>query len=283
MFLEWINPNYFQTLRLPLLSGRDFNEQEFVAGANVAIINRAMAERHFAGENPIGKRLRISAPVYGTDDHGSEHALEIVGVAGDVQRSHGDTEAHAYIPYAQNPSWDLTLAIRTALDPNQMAPAIRKAVATLDPRLPVLSIKAMPQRIRESMADDRVQVVLWTLFAGAAMSLAAIGIYGVLSFTVARRTRDIAVHLALGAQRHAVLRQMMASGLRLTFVGLVLGLALSWMGWRIVSTKLYVGAPLKPLVTIGVVVSLILVAAVACFVPARRATKVDPMEALRCE
>ena len=284
VFLEWINPNYFHTLRLPLRSGRDFNEQEFVAGGNVAIINRAMAERHFAGENPVGKRLRISAPAYGGDDHGKEYVFEIVGVADDVGRSHNDIpECHAYLPYAQNPSWDLTVAIRTTLDPAQVVPAIRKAVAALDPRLPVVSIKTMPERIHNSMADDRVQVLLWMLFAGVAMGIAAIGIFGLLSFSVARRTRDIAIHMALGAQRQAILRQVIVSGLRLTLGGLMFGLALAWITWRMVSSQLYVGAPLKPLASLCVAASLIVVAAIACFVPARRATKVDPMEALRYE
>jgi putative ABC transport system permease protein len=284
VFLEWINSNYFQTLSLPLLSGRDFTEQEFATGGNVAIINRTLAQRHFAGESPIGKRLRISAPAYGTDDHGKEHVLEIVGVAADVQSGNGNPpEAHAYIPYAQNPSWDLTLAIRTTQDPAQMAPAVRKAVAALDSRLPLVSLKTMPERIHKSMADDRVQALLWTLFAGVAMGLAMIGIYGVLSFSVTRRTHDIAVHMALGAQRARLLRQVMAGGLRLTLAGLGLGLILSWIGWRVVSSQLYVGAPLEPAVMAVVAGLLILIAALACFLPAHRATKVDPMEALRYE
>ena len=115
------------------------------------------------------------------------------------------------------------------------------------------------------------------------MGLAAIGIYGVLSFSVARRTRDIAVQMALGAQRRKVLRQVMMGGLRLTLAGLALGLVLSWIVWRLVSSQLYVGAPLEPLVTAGVVLLLVLIAAIACFVPAHRATKIDPMEALRYE
>jgi len=283
-WVEWISPKYFQTLRIRLLSGRDFSEQEFAAGSSLAIINRSFAQGHFGVENAIGKRLRISAPVYGANDHRKEHSLEIVGVADDVKHGPDDRpRPWIYIPYAQNPTWDLNLAIRTTLDPARMAPAIRKAIAVLDPRLPVLSIQTMPERIRDSMADDRVQVVLWALFAGVAMGLAAIGIYGVLSFSVARRTRDIAIHMALGAQRRSILRQVMASGLRLTLAGLGLGLMLSWVGWRIVSSQLYVGAPLQPLVTAGVVLSLTLVAATACFVPARRATRVDPMQALKYE
>jgi putative ABC transport system permease protein len=284
VFLEWINPNYFQTLRLPLLSGRDFTDQEFVAGANVAIINRAMVQQHFAGENPVGKRLRILAPVDGSHDYGKEHVLEIIGVASDVQRSDGDApDPHAYIPYAQNPSWDLTVAVRATGDPAQIIPAVRKTVALLDPRLPVLSIETMRQRLHDSMADDRVQVLLWVLFAGVAMGLTAVGIFGVISFSVARRTREIAVRMALGAPRQAILHLVLVSGLRLTLAGLVIGLALAWVGWRMVSSQLYVGAPLKPLVSLGVTVSLLVTAALACFMPARRAMKVDPMEALRYE
>ena len=224
------------------------------------------------------------APVYGDDDYGKEHVLEIVGVADDVRHGAGDTPGPwVYVPYAQNPSWDLTLAIRTTLEPAQMVPAIRKAVAAVDPRLPVLSIKTMPQRIHDSMADDRLQVLLWTLFAAVSLGLAAIGLYGVLSFSVARRRRDIAVQMALGARGASVLRHFMAGGLRLTLAGLALGLALSWAGWRIVSSQLYVGAPLEPQATLAVAALFVLVAATACFFPARRATKVDPMEALRYE
>jgi hypothetical protein len=239
---------------------------------------------HRRGESPLGKRLKVLPPEYGSSDHGKEHLLEIIGVAGDVRGNPGqEPSAMIYIPFAQNPTWDLALAIRTALEPAQMAPAIRQAVATLDPRLPVVSLRTMPQHIRDALADDYVQVVLWTWFAGVALSLAAIGIYGVLSFSVARRTRDIAVHMALGAGRSTVLRQVMARGLSLTFAGLALGLGLSWLAWRVVSSRLYVGAPLEPLATAGVALALLAVAAVACFVPARRATKVEPMEALRYE
>src|SRR5438876_4133257 len=137
-----------------------------------------------------------------------------------------------------------------------MLPAVRKAIAAVDPRLPVLSIRTMRQRIHDSMADHRVQVVLWTLFASVAMGLAAIGIYGVLSFSVARRTRDIAIQMALGAQRQNVLRQVIARGLRLTSAGLGSGLALSWGGWRFVSSQLYVGAAPGPLVEAAVAILL---------------------------
>jgi putative ABC transport system permease protein len=141
----------------------------------------------------------------------------------------------------------------------------------------------MRQRLHDSMADDRVQVLLWVLFAGVAMGLTAVGIFGVISFSVARRTREIAVRMALGAPRQAILHLVLVSGLRLTLAGLVIGLALAWVGWRMVSSQLYVGAPLKPLVSLGVTVSLLVTAALACFMPARRAMKVDPMEALRYE
>ena len=191
--------------------------------------------------------------------------------------------AWIYIPYAQNPSWNLTLAVRTASPPAGVVPTLRKAVAELDPQLPVLSVHTMPQHIHDSMADDRVQVVLWSLFATVAISLAAIGIYGVLSFSVARRTRDIAIQMALGAQRQNVLRQVIARGLRLTLVGLGLGLALSWGGWRVVSSQLYVGAAPGPLVEAAVAILLALVAVIACWLPARRAAMVDPMTALRYE
>jgi len=285
-WLEWVSPNYFETLGIPLLRGRVFSEQDSGAGASVAVVNRALAQKIFAGENPLGKRLRILPPAFGSEDHGKEHALEIIGVAGNVMPHPYPGEEpypHVWILYTQNPAREMMLAIRTGGDPGTLAPVIRKQMAALDPHLLLFSIRTLDYYARESTADDRLQVVLWSLFAIAAIFLAAIGIYGVLSYSVAQRTRDIAVQMALGAERKRVLAHVMAGGLRLALCGLALGLVMSWSGWRLINTQVYhISAP-EPLVQLGVAVLLILVAVIACWLPARRATRVDPMVALRYE
>jgi putative ABC transport system permease protein len=283
--MEWVSWNYFQVLGISLLRGDGFTEQQSAAGANVAVISRELARKYFPGENPVGQRLRCFAPAYGAEDQGREHLLEVVGVASDVKHGHPSQkpDARIYIPYAQNPSWQLFLAVRTSVDPAEAGRLMRRAVATVDPRLPIPEIHSMDYLIRNSLSDERVQVVLWTLFAALATALAGIGIYGVLSFAVASGSRDIAVQLALGARRGQVIRAVIAGGLRLAFLGIVAGLALSWIAWRVVSSQLYVSAPLEPMAALEVAFFVALVTISACLLPACRAANINLSRALQCE
>jgi putative ABC transport system permease protein len=282
-WLEWISPDYFETLGVPRLSGRDFNAAEVSTGGNVALINRHLAENYFQNQNPVGRRLRLLAPASGQAGPKQEQLLEIIGVTGDVRHGYPTEKARpwVYLPYAQNPDWNIALAVRTTLAPETVAGAVRAAVAALDPQLPAVSVRTMPSYIRQSMADERVQTVLWTLFAAAALMLAVIGLYGLLSFTVAHGTRDLAIRMALGASRGCVLRQVMFGGMQLTAAGLGLGLTISWIGWRLVSSYWFIAAPLEAWPVASVMVTLPLAALVACIFPARRATRIQPAEALR--
>jgi putative ABC transport system permease protein len=177
----------------------------------------------------------------------------------------------------------LFLTLRSSLGSAETERLIRRTVAALDPQLPIPNVHPMQQQLRDSLADDRVQVVLWTLFASLAVALAGIGIYGLLSFSVSCRSRDLALQLALGAPRGLVLRQVILGGLRLAWLGLGVGLLVSWMAWRVVSSQLYVSAPLDVTVGVLVVASLGLVTLLAAVWPARRASAIDPAVVLRCE
>jgi putative ABC transport system permease protein len=283
--LEWVSRGYFDALGIPLLRGDDFTEQQFITGTNVAVISRELARKYFPDANPIGRRVRLVAPRPSGRERVEAESIEVIGVAADVKHGHpGDLpQARLYLPYPQKPSWQLFLTLRSSLNSAETERLIRRTVAALDPQLPIPDVHPMGQQLHDSLADDRVQVVLWTLFASLAVALAGIGIYGLLSFSVSCRSRDLALQLALGAPRGLVLRQVILGGLRLAWLGLGVGLLVSWMAWRAVSSQLYVSAPLDLTVGVLVVASLGLVTLVAAVLPARRASGIDPAVVLRCE
>jgi putative ABC transport system permease protein len=288
--LRFITPGYFEAMSIPLLRGRDISERDVNGAPRVALVSRSMAERHWPGEEVIGKRFAYSGIGRGQDQN--PDWIEIVGVVGDVKHRGLDIDSRPeiYVPVHQplfanrpTPPLSLYVAMRTKGDPAALGTAARREVLAVDPEQPVANMKTMTQRIAESVAPRRFNMALLGLFAGVALLLAVVGIYGVMSYAVARRTHEIGVRVALGAQGRDVLRLVLGQGMWLALAGVGLGLSIAYAATRVMSSLLY-GVSATDTLTFAVV-SLLLTAAalLACLIPARRATKVDPMEALRYE
>jgi putative ABC transport system permease protein len=281
-------PGYFQTMGIPLERGRDFTEQDNLSAPGAIIINDRLARTYFPGADPIGKRITL-------DDLDKNPAwLTIVGVVKDVKQ--GDWAAQAkpeiYLPYLQshtyleNPSSHfayLTLVVRTAGSPSSLASAIDDRVWAYDKNLPISQVETMEQAVAESVAQPRFYLVMLTVFAGTALLLAAVGIYGVMSYSVARRTHEIGIRMALGARPADVLRLVVGQALALAVAGVSIGLAASLVLTRELASILYGVRATDPLTFIVVAMILTMVAVLASFLPARRAMKVDPLVALRYE
>lgn len=274
--------NYFKTLGIPLLLGRDFSEQDTNQSPNVTVINEAFARRFFANETPLGKRLKLQGQ--------QRDPLTIVGVVGNVRHEGLEIEpvAEAYVPYLQDPlntspSRSMIAVVRTANDPSTMTRALRDAVLEVDKGLPIYNIKMLDEYLYQSLARRRFNLLLLEIFAGVALALAAVGIYGVVSYSVSQRTHDIGVRLALGASPARILRMVVRQAFGLTLVGVAVGVAAAFALTRLVATLLYEISPTDPLTFIVIPLVLAGVALAASLAPALRATKVDPMLALRYE
>ena len=270
-----INSNYFSALRIPLLRGRNFTEQEVREGKQVIIVSKQLTDTVFPNEDPLGKRL-----VSGM----SGVAFEIIGVVGDIR--HNSLGAPPY-PAMYLPTLDFAsrrnLVIRTQNDPLSIVGAVRQEVHALDPDQPISEVKRMTDWVDSSVAVSRYRTTLFGLFAALAMILAATGIYGVMSYTVAQRTHEIGVRMALGARRFDVLKLVVRQGMLLTLVGVILGLIGAFALTRVMATLLFGVTAKDPFTFAATAVLLSAVALIACFVPALRATKVDPLVALRYE
>jgi len=271
-----VSSRYFETLGIPLLRGRGFTERDFEGGPLVAIVDEAFVRRHFPDQDPIGQRLDIGNGTQGN---------EIVGVVGNVHHFGLDTiaEPTMYSPFTQDPFSTMWVVVRTTGDPLQLAATMRGAVREIDPTLPAYSMVALAEVVSESVAQRRFSTLLLGLFAGVALFLAAVGLYGVLSYTVSQRTQEMGLRMALGAQRGHLLRLVVSQGMRLAFLGVALGLAGALALARTVAVMLYEVTPFDP-VSYGATAAVLLgIAVLACYVPARRATRVDPLIALRYE
>jgi putative ABC transport system permease protein len=278
-----ISPDYFQAIGIPLRAGRAFNEHDDARAVPVAIVNETMAKSYWPGETAIGKRFKIGS----LDD--PNPWLTIVGVAADVRQMGADApvKAEMYVPYRQPQPFSFyaprDLVIRTAVEPASLVPAVRQAVHEVDPTQPVANIRTMNEVLGRETAQRRLGMILLTTFAALALLLAALGIYGVLSYFVVQHTPEIGVRLALGAQRRDVLRLVIGKGMKLALAGIAVGLAGALVLTRLMTSLLFGVKAADPL-TFGLLALLLtLVALVACYIPARRATKVDPMVALRYE
>jgi putative ABC transport system permease protein len=271
-----ISPEYFKVLRIPLLSGREFSAGDDAQAPVVYIINRTMAQTFWPNENPVGKRIRMD-PV--------EKWKEIVGVVGDVrQRDLGEPpKPMMYAPYAQDPWPFMDIAVRTSQEPQSVTSDVQRAVQATDKDEPVYNIRTMEEIVSRSVASRRFTLVLLGLFATLALFLTAVGIYGVISFAVSQRTHEIGVRMALGARRDDVLKLVVGRGMILALIGVAAGLAGALGLTRFLSSLLYEVKPTDALTFGGVALILAAVAFAACYIPARRATKVDPMVALRYE
>jgi predicted permease len=275
-----ISPDYFRTLGIPLLKGRAFTERDNAGAPRVAIINETLARKHFPNEDPLGKRL--------LDDSDTPVYYEIVGVAGNVKvYGLGDKapeeNAEIYVPYTQLPTRGSFIAVRTTGAPLQGVSAVQRELHALDKDQPITAVSSMAQVIDRTLADERFNTALLIIFATAAALLAAIGIYGVIAYTVAQHTREIGIRLALGAQTGDVLRLMLGQGMVLVGAGVLLGLGASFVLMRVLSGLLSGVSASDPLTFALAALVLAGVSLLACYVPARRATKVDPMIALRYE
>jgi putative ABC transport system permease protein len=277
---HWVTPGFFQLMRTPLLRGREFEESDIVANApKVVIINKALAQRYFPNDDPVGKNLKIFAP-------DSTTPIErIVGVVGDEKdKALSDAAAPMlYFPYTQMPWWTMTLVLRTKGDPAALAGALREQIHEMDSALPVDNLQSMSSAISDTEGDARFRSLLLGLFGILALVLASVGIYSVLAYVVAQRTHEIGIRVALGAQSGDVLRLVLVQGMRAVLIGAAIGIVGALALSRLLSEFLYGVGDKDPLTFVAVAILLSLVALVACYVPARRAMKVDPMVALRYE
>jgi putative ABC transport system permease protein len=272
-----VSPEYFAALKIPLREGRLFNVQDTKDAPPVMLINESLARRFFAGENPVGQRLILDP---------AQPPLEIVGVVADARRRGLDIapELEMYIPFSQLPQRRMNLIARTATnDPAGAAAALRGVVKDLNKDQTIWQTRTLDQLVAQQVAARRFNMTLLGVFAALALVLAAVGIYGVMAYSVTRRTHEIGVRIALGAQVGDVLRLVIGQGMALAGVGVVLGIIGALAVTRLIRSLLYDVSATDPLVFCGLALLLALVALVACYVPARRAAKVDPMIALRYE
>jgi putative ABC transport system permease protein len=274
-----ITPDYFQTMSIPILQGRSFTEQDRENTPNVLIVNEALANRYWPNQNAVGKRLSFA------EDPGKQAWEEIVGVVGNVKHKDLETEAkpEVYYPYQQSPSNFMSLVVRTTSDPASMIPAIRSQVLSVDKDQPVSDIMTMEQRLAKSVASSRFVMLLLSTFSILALGLAAVGIYGVMAYLVTERTQEIGVRMALGAQKRDVLKLVVRKGMALAVIGAAIGLVASLALTRLMRSLLFEVTPTDWLTFVIASIVLLTVALLACYIPARRATKLDPLIALRYE
>jgi len=274
-----VSADYFKAMGIPLRRGRLLTERDVGNSPHVAVINETMARRMFPNEDPIGKRL--------TFDTGENNPdwFEIVGIVGDVKQYGLDqvTTMQTYEPYTQQPQSSMRLVVRTAGDPTEQSAAIRNAVLELDKEQPISNIRTLADYLSTSLAQQQFSMILLAVFAAVALLLAAVGIYGVLSYAVTQRTHEIGIRMALGAGRGAVLRLVIGHGVLLTLLGVAIGLAGAFALTRLMTILLYGVTPTDPLTFSLIALLLLVVALLACWIPARRATQVDPLIALRYE
>ena len=273
--VHWVTPEWFQTLRVPLLSGRLFSEADRLGGPKVVLVNATAARRFWPNESPIGRAVGIY--------QGGFDTAFVAGVVGDVRFQTIDSLAAAdvYLPYAQSPRGGAMVYLRTAGDPLALAAAARRTIHDIGADLPVYDVRTLTSRVSDATAQTRFSALLLTIFAAAALALAAIGIYGVISFAVAQRTREIGIRVALGADRGAVLRLIVGQGAAVAVAGLALGLVAALAATRVLRALLFDVTPTDPLTLVTVVALLAVAALVACWIPARRAARLQPAAALR--
>jgi putative ABC transport system permease protein len=270
--------NYFRTMRIPLKRGRLFTDQEAAEMRHVVVVNEAFARVNFPGEDPLGKRVTI----YMKDDN---RPCEIVGVVGDSKHMNLDAEVQpmSYWPHPELTYSGMTFVLRTRDEPTAVANAARNVIRSLDPEQPVADVRTMESLIGISVARARFNTLLLTIFAIVALLLAGVGIYGVMAYSVAQRTREIGVRMALGARASDAVWLIVRGGMALALVGVAIGVAASYGLTRLMKTLLFEVSATDPLIFAGIPLLLALVALLACLIPARRASKVDPMIALRYE
>jgi putative ABC transport system permease protein len=284
-FYKRVTSSYFRTLDIHLIRGRTFTSDDTRGGAPVAVINEEMAKRYFKGEDPLGKRILIQEILYGQPGLGNEIPWEIVGIVGDEQTgSLIDTKsAGLYVTFDQSPTNDVSMVLRGSLDPRTLTSAIHAAIHGVDKDQSIADLQTMEQIKTGTVASDRMQTMLLAIFAALALLLAAVGIYGVIGYSVTQRTHELGIRAALGASRGSLLAMVIRRGMRLTLMGLAIGMAGALALTRLLGSLLFGISPRDPVTLIVVAAVLSSVALLACYIPARRAAGIDPMVALRYE
>jgi putative ABC transport system permease protein len=274
-----ISPGYFRTLGIPLLSGRDFTERDGVDTPQVVILSNSTARKLFPNEDPLGRQIFLGA------DNGTGLPAEVVGVVGDVrsQQLAKANDVEFYRPWPQRSTPFLNVMVRTATRPEAAAGIVRAALNKIDNGLPILLPNTLEQIVAESLGQERLTMALLGVFAGIALLLAIVGIYGAVAYTVEQRTGEIGVRMALGAQTTDVLRLVVRQGMNPVIIGLIIGLTGTFAVGRLLAAQLYQISPYNPLLLGAAAIVLALAALLACLIPARRAMHVDPIEALRTE
>jgi putative ABC transport system permease protein len=274
-----ISPDYFSTMGIQMVRGNPFTDRDTAEVQGVAIINDVAARKFWPGEDPLGKKIKRGRP------ESKNPWVTIVGIVGSgTQNSLRDpAQPEIYTPYLQNTSGTFTLVTRTSTDARTLAPSIRKEVWATDKDLPVSNMKLMDELIANSVAQPRFYVILLSVFAGLALVLAAVGVYGVMSYSVLLRTRDIGIRMALGARPIDIFKHVLTQALVLALIGLGIGLVLAVTSTRVLSSMLYGISATDPITLAATALVLLVVALLASYLPARRATKVDPMVSLRYE
>lgn len=281
-------PDYFRTMALSLVRGRDFNPQDAAAAPGVVIINERLASRHFPNEDPLGNRITFDGP------NGTPRWLTVVGIVENAKQNSWADEAdiETYIPFQQSRGFfeqpsgqyaSMTLVVRTKTNPMVLARLLPNTVRNVNAGVPVSNVTTLEQIVANAVWQPRFNLIVIGLFAGLALALAAVGIYGVIAYTVKQRTQEIGIRLTLGAQRSDVLRLVIGHGMKLALAGVAVGLAGALALAQVLVRLLFQIKPTDPLTLVGVVLVLVTVAFLACYLPARRASRIDPMEALRYE
>jgi predicted permease len=269
-----IDSGYIRSMKIPLLAGREFNPRDTAESQKVVVINETMAERLWPGRDPLGMTALI-----GRDE------WQVVGVVGNVRHSTLEKEAglEMYLPVAQSDAGSMDMVVRAKLPIESLVPSVRAALQNLDPDLPASDFQTLEHLVEQAVSPRRFITILLAGFAILALILASLGIYGVISYSVNQRTNEIGIRIALGAQAGAVLKLIIGQGVKLTLIGLVIGLGMAFALTRVISSLLFGVNATDPVTFAGIALLLSSVALAACYIPARRATKVDPMVALRCE
>jgi len=273
-----VRPNFIETVGMRLLLGRNLNEYDVKTSAKVALINDAMARKHFGGTSPIGKRFKFG--ILPTAPY-----VEIVGVVSDAKytRIQSEVPATVYTSYLQDPISGMHFAVRTAMDPLTIAPQLTKAMYEVDKDLPLFEIKTQEQEAGETQNGERGFAIACTFFGILALMLASIGLYGIMSFSVTRRRNEIGIRMALGASGRSVVRMVMRESMLLVGIGVIIGIAAALGLTRLIASQLYGLQPHDPFTITTAVLLMLAIAGFAGYLPARRAAKVDPMVALRYE
>jgi putative ABC transport system permease protein len=277
-----VGPDYFATMNIPLRAGRFFNAQELAQEKHVTVINQAFADKYLQGISPLGQKAVIYMK---SNEEAEKRPSEIIGVVGDVHHAGLDTapEPTVYWPHPELVMSRMTILVRTSNDPLALLSAIRNQLQQLDPELPMASVATMDQLLADSLSRSRFTMLLLGMFAVIALVLAAVGVYGLIAYSVTQRTQELGIRMALGAQRRDVFGLVLAEGTRLTLLGIAIGVLAALVLSRLLVALLFGVSATDPLTFAGVAGLLVVVALLACYIPARRATRVDPMVALRYE